>query len=41
MNKDFSKLFFDTGKDSIRLNNPVTFERMAEINIKRVRIKAA
>lgn len=41
MNKDLGKLFFDTSKDSIRLNNPVTSERMAEKNIKRVRIKPA
>ena len=41
MNKDIGKLFFDTGKDSIRLNNPVTPERMAEKNVKRVRIKPA
>lgn len=41
MNKDIGRLFFDTGKDCIRLNNPVTTERMAEKNIKRVRIKAA
>ncbi|MBI1302038.1 MAG: hypothetical protein GC137_10375 [Alphaproteobacteria bacterium] len=41
MNKDMGKLFFDTGKDSIRLNNPVTAERMAEKNVKRVRIKPA
>lgn len=41
MNKDMGKLFFDTGKDSIRLNNPVTAERMAEKNVKRVRVKSA
>jgi hypothetical protein len=41
INKDIGKLFFDTGKDSIRLNNPVTAERMAEKNVKRVRIKPA
>lgn len=41
MNKDIGNLFFDTGKDSIRLNNPVTAERMTEKNVKRVRIKPA
>lgn len=41
MNKDLGKLFFDTGNDSIRLNNPVTPERMTEQNIRRVRIKPA
>lgn len=41
MNKDIGKLFFDTGKSSIRLNNPVTAWRMAEKNIKRIRIKPA
>lgn len=41
MNKDLGKLFFDTGNDSIRLNNPVTLERMTEQNIRRVRIKPA
>jgi hypothetical protein len=41
MNKDFGKLFFDTGNDSIRLNNPVTPERLTEQNIRRVRIKPA
>jgi hypothetical protein len=41
MNKDLGKLFFDTGKDGIRLNNPVTQERMAEKGITRIRIKPA
>jgi hypothetical protein len=41
MNKDLGRLFFDTGNDCIRLNSPVTAERMAELNIRRVRIKPA
>lgn len=41
LNKDLGKLFFDTSKDSIRLSNPVTTERMNEKNIRRIRIKPA
>jgi hypothetical protein len=41
MSKDLGKLFFDTSKDSIRLNNPITPERMTEQNMRRVRIKPA
>ena len=40
INKDLGKLFFDTSKDNIRLNNPITPERMAEMKILRPRIKA-
>jgi len=41
MDKDMGKLFFDVSSDSIRLNNPVTKERMEAQNIKRIRIKSA
>lgn len=41
MGKDIGKVFFDTSKDSIRLHNPVSPERMAELNVKRIRIKPA
>lgn len=41
MNKNLGKLFFETSKDCIRLHNPITAERMAELNIKRIRIETS
>lgn len=41
MNKELGNLFFDTSNDSIRLNTPITQERMTEKNIRKIRIKPA